>query len=289
MKKVQKIENSFGKIKPCLICKKKKFEKWAELENYIARKCKKCGMISINPTPDQKFLDDYYDGYLEENKKDRDLWEQRKITYEIDRKWITKCVKQGKVLDIGCSGGQFLSHFSTKRWERFGVEVDERAAKEAARKYQIKVKTGNFLDLIFHQKFDLIMFRGVIEHFSDPVKVLKKCSSLLKKNGYLFITATPAGDSFAFDVYREKWGLFTPPGHLHFFTVEGLTQILKKNGFVLSDHHYQYSETPYANPRKDFKKIKKDIIFTYQNKQSEIKESIPFPGSVITAAWQKIK
>ena len=48
----------------------------------------------------------------------------------------------------------------------------------------------------------------------------------MKPGGLLFITATPAGDAFAFDVYREKWHLFNPLEHLHFFSLKHLTKIL---------------------------------------------------------------
>jgi 2-polyprenyl-3-methyl-5-hydroxy-6-metoxy-1,4-benzoquinol methylase len=276
-----------GKLKPCIICKKKKFENWAKLNTFQAKRCLNCGMISVNPTPEQHFLDHYYEGYLEENKKDRKLWEQRKITYQIDKSWISKFIDHGKVLDIGCSGGQFLSYFEPKRWKRFGVEVDEAAANNAKKKFGINAKVGNVTDLEFKEKFDLIIMRGVIEHFSNPVNVLKKCSSLLKKGGYLYITATPAGDSFAFDVYRDKWHLFTPPGHLHFFTVQLLTRIVKQYGLELIDYHHQYTETPYANTLKDFMKIKNDIILLNSNKKEKVKTSPPFPGSMITAVWRK--
>jgi len=232
-------------------------------------------------------LDQYYEGYLEENKKDRKLWEQRKLTYQIDKKWILKFIDKGKVLDVGCSGGQFLSYFEPKIWKRFGVEVDEAAAQNAKEKFGINVRVGNLTDLEFNEKFDLIIIRGVIEHFANPTRVLKKCSSLLKKGGYLYITATPAGDSFAFDVYREKWHLFTPPGHLHFFTVPLLTRVVKKYGLEFIDYHHQYAETPYANPLKDFKKIKNDLILLNSNRYKKVKTSPPFPGSMITAAWKK--
>ena len=108
-------------------------------------------------------------------------------------------------------------------------------------------------------------------------------------NGYLFITATPVGNSFAFDVYREKWHLFTPLGHIHFFTVELLTRILKTFGMSLIDQHYQYEETPYANPEKDFAKIKNDIILISQGKGDQIQTSPPFSGSMMTAVWKKTK
>jgi 2-polyprenyl-3-methyl-5-hydroxy-6-metoxy-1,4-benzoquinol methylase len=277
-----------SKLNSCIICKKKQFYKWAKLNNFIARKCKNCGMISINPSPDQYILDKYYEGYLINNKKDKKLWEQRKLAYEIDKKWITTFVKNGNVLDIGSSGGQFLSTFDPKKWNRVGVDVDNSVADYAKKNYGVHVKVGNILELSFNKKFDLIIIRGVIEHFIDPLSVLKKCSKLLKHGGCLFITATPAGDSFAFDVYREKWHLFTPPGHLHFFTVDLLSKILKKSGLELLDHHYQYQETPYANPEKDFKKLKTDLKLLNNGKWNSVKTSTAFPGSIITAVWKKI-
>lgn len=285
--KLTKSKKSAQKLLSCIICKKKNFETWAILEHYKCRRCKNCGMISVNPTPTQEELSNYYEGFLKENRANRKLWEQRKIVYKIDKKWITKFIDHGKVLDVGSSGGQFLSIFNSKKWSRVGVEIENDAATYAQKNYSIKVRVGNITELQFSEKFDLVIIRGVIEHFSDPVSVLKKCSSLLKSGGYLFITATPVGDSFAFDIYREKWHLFTPPGHLHFFTVNLLSKVLKKYGLLLEDHHYQYEETPYANPKKDFKKIRNDIMLFHMGKKEKVKSSPPFPGSMLTAVWKK--
>jgi len=121
------------------------------------------------------------------------------------------------VLDVGCSGGFFLSKFSPDCWERYGVEIASDAAEYARSNCGIPVQVGNIVELAFDERFDLVMLRGVIEHFRDPISVLNKCCHLLTPGGYLFITATPAGDSFAFEVYREKWQLFTPLEHIHFF------------------------------------------------------------------------
>ena len=55
----------------------------------------------------------------------------------------------------------------------------------------------------------------------------------------------------------------------------------------LIEQHYQYLETPYANPDDDFAKIQRDIILISKNKKNEIKNSVPFPGSMMTAVWQK--
>ena len=72
-----------------------------------------------------------------------------------------------------------------------------------------------------------------------------------------------------------------------FFSVSLLSRVLKKYGFVLVDHHYQYAETPYANISNDYKKILSDIELIKQGKQDKIQSSPPFPGSMITAVWKK--
>ncbi len=276
---------SKSSIAPCIICKKKTYRKWAKKDGFVARQCQNCKMISINPRPTEDELPSFYQGYNKKRKSNQVLTKQRKQVYKIDRDWILKFVNKGKVLDVGCSEGQFLSHFDKKKWDRYGVEVENEPARIAKEKYGIPVKVGNIVNQSFNQKFELIILRGVIEHFSEPVKVLKKCTELLKPGGYLFITATPAGDSFAFDVYREKWNQFVPPFHLHFFSVDLVTQVLKKLGMSLKDFHYQYEETPYADITKDFQKIKNDII-NLAAKKKKITTSNAFPGTMMTAVWK---
>ena len=283
------LKNYLGELRPCIICNSENLEEWAKLDYLEAKKCKDCGMISVNPHLNDEGLTKVYQDYFLHRLDEKELFEKRKIMYKIDHDWITKFINHGKMLDVGCSGGQFLSVFDSKKWERQGVEIDKDAAEFAKSEYNIPVSIGYFPEISFEEKFDLVVIRGVIEHFSDPISVLKKCAEVLKPNGFLFITATPVGNSFAFDVYREKWHLFTPLAHIHFFTVDLLSRVLKTFGMSLIDQHYQYEETPYANPEKDFAKIQEDIILISKGKQDEIEKSVTFSGSMMTAVWQKIQ
>jgi 2-polyprenyl-3-methyl-5-hydroxy-6-metoxy-1,4-benzoquinol methylase len=280
------LKKYLGELKPCIICNSENLESWAKLDYLEAKKCRECGMISVNPHLTNEGLSKLYEGYFFSRLEQKEMSEKRKISHKLDFDWITKFINHGKVLDVGCSGGQFLSFFDPKKWERQGVEIDKDTALIAKTEYNIPVKIGYFPEISFEDKFDLIIIRGVIEHFSDPISVLKKCAEVLKPNGYLFISATPVGNSFAFHVYREKWVHFTPLSHIHFFTVDLLTRMLKNFNMSLIDQHYPYEETPYANPEKDFTKIENDIILISQGKQDQI-SSTPFFGSVMTAVWQK--
>ena len=273
---------------PCIICGNDKFSSWAKEVYLEAKQCLECGMISVNPHFSEEGLNELYSGYFAYRQDDLIKKQQRDITYLIDRDWVSLFVRGGKVLDVGCSGGFFLSKFSPGNWDRFGVEIASDAAEYAMSNFGIPVRVGDIVALDFAERFDLVMLRGVIEHFCDPISVLEKCCKLLKPGGFLFITATPAGDSFAFEVYREKWGLFTPLEHIHFFSVKLLSRVLNNYGMRLVSYHYQYEETPYANAPEDFSEIKKDICLALKGQRDKIKNSVPFPGSMITALWQKM-
>jgi len=272
---------------PCIVCNSNDFFEWAKLNYLIAKKCNKCGMISVNPHFSDEGLKFLYSTYFKKREDSELLKIQRDDVYEIDHNWVTNFISSGVVLDIGCSGGFFLNKFSSDKWEKEGVEIAGDASDFAKNNFNIHVHEGLITELSFDKQYDLVMLRGVIEHFRDPISVFKKCSEIIKPGGYLFLTATPAGDSFAFEVYREKWSLFVPLEHIHFFTVKLLDKVLSKFGFSQISHSYQYQETPYANISKDYEKIMKDINLKLQGKFSEINFSVPFPGSMLTGLWKK--
>ena len=274
---------------PCIVCNSTDLRPWAKLNYLIAKRCNNCGMISVNPHFSDEGLHLLYSNYFQKREDSELLKIQRNDVYEIDHKWVTQFINSGTVLDIGCSGGFFLSRFSSEKWEREGVEIAGDASNYARSNFNINVHEGLITDLDFSKKYDLVMLRGVIEHFRDPISVFNKCSEIINPGGYLFLTATPAGDSFAFDIYREKWSLFVPLEHIHFFTIKLLDQVLNKNNFSQISHHYQYHETPYANHIKDYKKISKDILLKEEGRFSEIEGSVPFPGSMLTGLWKKLK
>ena len=288
-KVIQKLKKYVGEKQLCVVCKKDKFTKYAEEDYFQALKCDKCGMISINPHYTEEGLDKFYSSYYKNRSVDNELSELRKIMYAEDRDWIHNFIGGGKVLDIGCSDGSFLSFFDENLWDRHGIDLTDDAIARAREK-GITTHQGKIWDTDVGDGYDLVMMRGVIEHFRDPIIVLKKCSEILKPGGILFITATPAGNSFAFNVYRHKWKLFTPYEHIHFFTVDLLSRVLGGMSIELLARHYQYEETPYADYEKDSNQIIGDIErIKLEGGLDNVGLSPPFPGSMLTAAWKKTK
>ena len=286
---IKELQKHLGEKQPCVVCKEVKFTKYAEEDYFQALKCDKCGMISVNPHYTEEGLDKFYSSYYKNRSIDNELSDQRKIMYVEDRDWIHNFIDGGKVLDIGCSDGSFLNFFDENLWDRHGIDLTDDAIA-IARGKGITMHQGKIWDTDVGGSYDLVMMRGVIEHFRDPIAVLKKCSEILKPGGILFMTATPAGNSFAFNVYRHKWKLFTPYEHIHFFTVDLLSRVLGGMSIELLARHYQYEETPYADYEKDSNQIIGDIErIKLEGGLDNVGLSPPFPGSMLTAAWKKTK
>lgn len=96
---------------------------------------------------------------------------------------------QARILDAGCGTGGNLAMLSS-----FGkveaVEMDDWAREMATAKEAVCVLPGSLPDGIPYPKdsFDLIALFDVLEHVPDDEASLESLRSLLKPNGYLFIT-----------------------------------------------------------------------------------------------------
>lgn len=274
----------------CIICTSKKCHLWAEFGSYRAVQCDNCGFIWINPFLNNAGLEKYYQDYIGMRFKDEEKTRQRQIQYQIDRDFLETYVKQGKVLDVGCSGGFFLNILSDK-FDKHGLELDAEAVNYARKNYSfgMNINAISLEDAPYpDSSFDLVIMRGVIEHLPDPVNALKKVNRLLKKRGYFFVAATPNVDSFCADLYREKWNQFHPIRHISYFSVKTLSLLCQKEGFKLIAKDLPYLETPYADIEKDHREVLLAMQLKYNNQHALLKRSRAFWGNMMNLIFQKI-
>ena len=281
----KEIKKYLGKVRKCSVCgnnsKKRTNSIWAKDKYFKAIQCEKCDYISVDPCITQKGLDYYYQSNMDRRLIVKKKMKLRDVQYLNDRDLIYKYIKGGSILDVGCGGGYFLSKFSNK-FKKVGLDIDKRSAEIGSKNFNIKIINSNLGEEKIKKKFDLIIFRGVIEHIYDPNKAINRAYKLLKKNGLLFFCATPNASSFTAWLYRSKWNLWHPVQHINIFSTDTLWKLCGKNRFDKIDEKYEYLETPYAKPENDYKLIKKYII----NKKSS-KLSPPFWGSMLSLVLKK--
>jgi len=287
----EKFKKYLGKPRPCLICnddpEATQRATWATDEYFKAVKCQRCGMVTIEPGLSEEGLTVFYSQYMKMRTDNEEKMKLRDLQYKQDLKFITNFIDSGKILDVGCNGGFFLNAFSNN-FEKFGIEIDPGAVEYAKENFDLDVRFEKFGDDSFDKEnFDLVIFRGVIEHMFDPKSALDRAWEVLKPGGKLFFAATPNIDCISADLYRDKWRVWHPIEHINFFSVQTLHDLIGKDRFSLLASEYPYLGTPYENQSKDYQKLQQDISFKENGRWDEVSVSPPFWGNMMNVVYSK--
>lgn len=285
---VDLIERDFEHLDKCPMCEAPKSKVlYATAYECEVVKCERCGLVFSKKRLNKQGLAKYWGNYLSRvHLANEELVNQRQLMYKLEFDYINNFVKNNdshKVLDVGCSRGDFLEFFK-EGYECFGVEYGHEAASEASKKY--KVWEGEFPLIDIEEKFDLIIFRGVLQYVPYPKDYLNKAKNLLNQNGCIYITSTPNMNSFAFNLFLENFRL--PVNYVDFigYSPKIFDEYFLKYNFEKSGEYYFYEDTPYANFEKDISQIAQAI----QCKKSGIKIDFKAPsfwGNMMSLVYRK--
>jgi 2-polyprenyl-3-methyl-5-hydroxy-6-metoxy-1,4-benzoquinol methylase len=139
-------------------------------------------------------------------------------------------VKNGYLLDVGCSYGRYLLEMKRLGFEVEGIEMDQKSAVWGKRNFLVKITSQNFEIFFPKKKFDVITMRMFLEHSYSPMKALLKAAKLLNDFGELIITV-PDYNGIEQLIYREYGHNLHLPVHLTHFTKNTICLYLKKCGF----------------------------------------------------------
>ena len=266
----------------CIVCSKKTQSTiWAVDKFFKAIRCKFCDTVYLNPVLTNEGLNKYYSTNSIRRSKDKAKNRLRGQQYKIDKNLIEIFINKGNVLDMGCENGKFLKILN-KKFNKYGFDIDTSISKKI--NTFAEIQKGCFFDNNYKNNFfDLIIFRGVIEHLSNPKDYINKCYKLLKKGGLIYFCATPNVDCLTASFYKNKWNLWHPIQHINLFSSKTLSKIMNLNRFKLIHESYPYLETPYQTFHNDNQKIIEDIK---KNKKINSK-SPPYFGSMMSLIYKK--
>lgn len=151
--------------------------------------------------------------------------------------------QDGRVVEIGCGNGKFLSVLH-------GLRPDIRLAG-------VDIEDVNITDLpgftFYHgqleevaiepSSFDAVYCSNLIEHVPDPLTFLKKCHEVLKSGGVI-IGITPDHLSLDRYVFGRYWAGYHYPRHTFIFNHRNIRAVLNNAGFeviqIKGSHAYWY-------------------------------------------------
>lgn len=206
--------------------------------SYQFVRCRQCGLIYLNPQPTWPERALHYSlgyrGYQRLTTATSSL-QRQSMQYGLRKRQrlVENHVSQGRLLDVGCGGGDFV-HWMRRHgeWRACGLERVTAVARAARDDYAAPIVVGDQSRLGFAAaSFDVITLWAVLEHLSDPMQGLIECARLLRPGG-LLVVRTVIGESWGACLFGKYWVGFDAPRILFVFSHHTLDRYLLSAGFT---------------------------------------------------------
>lgn len=193
----------------------------------IAR-CESCGHMQLERMPSEIELADAYritesGDYIEEERGQRAT--ARRVLAAIER-----YRSPGRLADLGCWVGFFVSEAARRGWAAVGVEPSEFASDYARRELGLEVQNAGLFDAELRESsLDAIFMGDVIEHIPAADEAVGQARLLLSGEGVLAMALPDAGSRVARLLGSRWWSVI--PTHVHYFTRHSIATLLEREGF----------------------------------------------------------
>lgn len=137
-----------------------------------------------------------------------------------------------KVLDVGSGTGVFLHELKKFGFQVYCIDPDITSTQHALNTIGVNgVFTGSIEDFNTSEQFDLITFNKVLEHVTNPIKVLQQTRSLLSPNGILYVELPDGTPAIKNNEIVDRSEFFLD--HYTTFNQPAFEYLLKESGFQL--------------------------------------------------------
>lgn len=206
-------------------------------DRFSVVKCQVCDLQYLNPRPDFESLNHFYQLLQAQEETPSDYSPKLKSGNWLKRFWyhlnysnpLLPLVKQSPILDVGCGRGELIAELIEDGYEAHGLEFDSSAVVGCQnRGFQV---TQGSIETFDPPKgfYKCVVLSHALEHFLDPVSVLKKIKDALPKDGKVII-AVPYVKSPMVSLFGNNWHGWDPPFHLTHFDQQTLPKICDKAG-----------------------------------------------------------
>lgn len=230
-------------IRPCPVCGEDQPENFRlYFDGYIKLfRCVRCGMVAQYPGPGKNTLivqyeDEFSLDFLNAGKEF--YWPGHAQSFNDIAERIRRFAEPGRLLDVGCGDGHFLSHCKRHGFDCFGIEPGIKMSQYARHKTGAKIVNGYYGWNTFPpNSFDVITMIQVLEHIISPRDFLTAAYRQLRPGGIIAIEV-PSVHAPHFLLYqttgiqyfvRPPRGIIAP--HVNYFSPATLEILLQQIGF----------------------------------------------------------
>jgi SAM-dependent methyltransferase len=252
--------------RPCPVCCKSRARLIGQLKTNLHLRlsraewdfvqCQNCGLLYISPEP---VATDLRTMYVESGQFDEPMYtDPGRVALVIE--YMTGCL--GRILESsGHKGSDSVTILevgaglawmcrAAKSVNTNNVAVAQDISPEAINKcpWVDSYILGDIFDptVDTHAPYDVVSMTHVIEHLVDPVRVIRRCKSLLRRHGVIFVTAPhrPVGwrDDASDITLWEKYSYNHVPAHIQYFSAKSMRKLSEAAGCTLDYWSHNHEE-----------------------------------------------
>lgn len=175
---------------------------------------------------------DYFgDGYLRKRAFFTDWAHRRKARRRLEV--IRRYKAGGRLLDIGCGGGDLLAEARAAGYEGVGLDDSIVLVAHARQRHGLEAHCGDPASFKPSAPFEIVVMSHVLEHVVRPLQMLESVRTFLAPGGILYV-ATP--NIASWQARFAGWASYEPY-HFVYFSPSTLTRALEQTGFRVLDLH----------------------------------------------------
>lgn len=158
---------------------------------------------------------------------------------------VFRLVEAGKkVLDVGCSSGRLAEKLNKeKNCTVVGIETNKVTAQLAKGRCDAVVEADlESLPVLNYPEgyFDVIIFADVLEHCANPAEILDNLKKYV--SGYIIVSFPNVANweirlRLLFGQFDYEGGTILDDGHLRFFTLKSMKELIEQAGFRVVEVH----------------------------------------------------
>lgn len=207
------------------------------------------GFYQFDPIPDEEQLRSYYETkYYQqgcgsyEREYDRDELEWKRLRdWLLSERAMELVPGARRFFDVGCGEGGLMAEFYSRDLAVTGVDFSKAGISHLHPEMLPFFHRGNVFNLIEEycstERYDIISCINVIEHVTDPARMLRLLRRGLSDNGVLVITApndfSPLQRMLVDEGITPDLWWTCYPDHLSYFNRESMEAFVCDHGFSL--------------------------------------------------------
>jgi SAM-dependent methyltransferase len=229
----------------CLVCGSESLRSICSDEKASLLRCRSCGLGFVWPPPAPIAVAEYFGAasVASQEASARKFERNRDRVLSRVARYIQRKKSGGKILDLGCAYGYFLSqYFRLPQWESWGSDLSRDCAAKAAEK-GIRIHCGPLKAADFAPaSFDVVTILDALYYFPDPRAELREIHRILKPDGLLLIELPSASNRIwrtTTRLGRALGGsgrtLLQSSDHLVYYSPDAATFLLRQCQFSVSE------------------------------------------------------